>query len=80
MSTVSYGVEIENVMCKFQNGKIYNTDLSASKNIAARYLIRCILKSSSETKRLLAQAKVPELSTRTFSTLATLINLSAVVA
>ena len=65
-------------LCTFKNGKRYNCDLSASKNIAARYFIRAIKKSMSETVWLLAQANVPELGTRTQCTLATLINLSAV--
>ncbi len=37
-----------NKPCRFQNGKVYNCDLSASKNIGARHFIRVILKSLSE--------------------------------
>ena len=67
-------------ICRFTNGKIYNCDLSASKNIAARYLIGCFKKSMPETAWLQVSAKVPELCTRTKCTLATLINLSAELA
>ena len=35
-------------VCKFQNGKIYNCDLSASYNIGSRYFIREILKTFPE--------------------------------
>ena len=31
-------------MCKFQSGKMYNCDLSASYNIGARYFIRELIK------------------------------------
>ena len=64
-------------LCVFRNGKIYNCDLSASKNIGARYFIRVLLKSMSAKTSLLVQAKVPELSRRTNSTLAALINCYA---
>lgn len=66
-------------ICKFQNGKIYNSDLSATYNIGARYFIREILKSLPETARLDAQAKVPECSKRTTCTFSTLLNLNAVL-
>ena len=69
-----------NQLCKFQNGKIYNCDLSGSKNIGARYLIRAALKALPEKERLQAEAKVPELCKRTMQTLATLISLTAVMA
>ncbi|OZU87342.1 transposase [Virgibacillus indicus] len=59
----------------FKTGKIYHADLSASYNIGARYFIRGILKSFSETKRLALQAKVPDLSKRTKQTLSSLITL-----
>ena len=39
-------------VCQFQNGKVYNCDLSASYNIGARYFIREILKSLPEKERL----------------------------
>lgn len=59
----------------FSTGKIYQTDLSASYNIGARYFIRGIQKSTSEKKWLALQAKVPELSKRTQQTLSSLIAL-----
>ena len=31
-------------LCKFTTGKVYNCDLSASKNIGARFFIRVLLK------------------------------------
>ena len=65
-------------LCTFTTGKRYNCDLSASKNIAARYFIRTINKSIPETEWLYASTKVPELCTRTQCTLSTLISLSAV--
>lgn len=67
-----------NKLCKFKNGKVYNCDLSASKNVAARYLLRCYEKSMSKRSWLQAQAKVPGLSKRTDSTLSTLISLNAI--
>lgn len=59
----------------FTTGKVYHADLSASYNIGARYFIRGMLKSLSETKRLALQAKVPDLSKRTKQTLSSLITL-----
>ena len=64
-------------LCRFQSGKVYNCDLSASKNIGARYFIRVFLKSVSAKKLLSVSAKVPELGRRTYCTLATLINFHA---
>ena len=64
-------------LCKFQNGKTYNCDLSASYNIGARYFIREILKSLDESSRLLIEAKVPQCSKRSTCTFSTLINLNA---
>ena len=64
-------------LCRFQNGKVYNCDLSASYNIGARYFIREILKSLNENSRLLIEAKVPQCSKRSTCTLSTLINLNA---
>lgn len=64
-------------LCKFQNGKIYNCDLSASYNIGARYFIREILKSLDESSGLHIEAKVPQCSKRSTCTLSTLINLNA---
>ena len=64
-------------LCRFQNGKVYNCDLSASYNIGARYFIREILKSLDESSRLLMEAKVPSCSKRSTCTWSTLINLNA---
>lgn len=66
-------------LCVFKSGKVYNCDLSASKNIGARYFIRVLLKSRSAKALLPVQAKVPELGRRTSCTLATLINCYAVL-
>lgn len=60
----------------FSKGKIYHSDLSASYNIGARYVIRTLLKTFSEKKRLMVEAKVPSLSKRTEQTLSSLINLT----
>ena len=64
-------------LCKFQNGRTYNCDLSASYNIGARYFVREILKSLDENSRLLIEAKVPQCSKRSTCTLSTLISLNA---
>jgi IS605 OrfB family transposase len=77
---VERGINGNYSICKFQNGKIYNCDLSASYNIGARYFIREILKSLPETARLETQAKVPECSKRTTCTFSTLLSLNAVLA
>ncbi len=66
-------------LCKFQNGKTYNCDLSASYNIGARYFIREILKSLDESSRLLVEAKVPQCSKRSTCTFSTLVSLNAVL-
>lgn len=66
-------------ICKFQNGKVYNCDLSASYNIGARYFIREILKSLPARERLALEAKVPETAKRSTCTLSTLINLNVVL-
>jgi putative transposase len=60
----------------FPTGKVYHADLAASYNIGARYFIRGIQKSISETKWLALQAKVSELSKRTQQTLSSLISLN----
>ena len=64
-------------LCKFQNGKIYNCDLSASYNIGARYFIREILKSVDASSRLDIEAKVPQCTKRSTCTFSTLISLNA---
>ena len=66
-------------LCVFKSGKVYNCDLSASKNIGARYFIRVLLKSMSAKTLLSVQANVPELDRRTKCTLATLINCYTVL-
>ena len=67
-------------LCKFQNGKIYNCDLSASYNIGARYFTREILKSLNESSRLVIEAKVPQCTKRSTCTFSTLVSLNAVLA
>lgn len=67
-------------LCKFQNGKTYNCDLSASYNIGARYFIREILKSVDASSRLGIEAKVPQCTKRSTCTFSTLISLNAVLA
>ena len=68
-----------NKLCKFSNGRIYNCDLSASKNIVARYFLRVLQKSITEKQWSVVTAKVPELSARTRCTLSTLISYHAVM-
>ena len=41
-------------LCTFQNGKRYNSDLSASYNFGARYFIRELVKNSINTDRYTA--------------------------
>lgn len=64
-------------ICKFQNGKIYHCDLSASYNIGSRYFVREILKSLPVRERLALEAKVPQVAKRSTCTLSTLISLNA---
>ena len=64
-------------VCQFQNGKVYNCDLSASYNIGARYFIREILKSLHEKERLALEAEVPQVAKRSTCTWSTLIRLNA---
>lgn len=63
-------------ICEFQNGKIYNCDLSASYNIGARYFVREILKTLPARDRQRIEAKVPGCAKRSTCTLATLISLN----
>lgn len=63
-------------LCMFQNGKIYNCDLSASYNIGARYFIRELLKSLPGRERLHIEAKVPQCCKRSTCTFSTLVNLN----
>lgn len=67
-------------LCKFQNGRTYNCDLSASYNIGARYFIREILKSMDVSSRLGIEAKVPQCTKRSTCTFSTLISLNAELA
>lgn len=62
-------------LCQFTNGKIYNCDLSASYNIAARYFIREIEKSTSAMKWSQAIANVKSLAKRTLNTYSTYLEL-----
>ncbi len=64
-------------ICTFTTGKQYNCDLNAAYNIGARYFIRELTKSLSETARLALEAKVPSAAKRSTSTLSTLISLNA---
>lgn len=57
----------------FANGKTYHADLSASYNIGARYFLRHYMESMSEKAGLSILAKVPELASRTETTLASLL-------
>ena len=66
-------------VCEFSNGKVYNCDLNASYNIAARYFAREILKSLTESEGQRVQAKVPECARRSTLTLSSLINLNSVL-
>lgn len=49
-------------VCRFQNGKIYNCDLSASQNIGARYFLRCL-------QKLKECPELPKVPQRTLATL-----------
>ena len=64
-------------ICRFQNGKEYNCDLSASYNIGSRYFVRELLKSLPARERFVVEAKVPQSTKRSTCTLSTLINLNA---
>ena len=76
---VERGVNGNYSVCRFQSGKTYNCDLSATYNIGSRYFIREILKSLPERERLRIEAKVPQCSKRSTCTLSTLISLNAVL-
>ena len=66
-----------NSLCTFTTGKRYDCDLSASYNIAARYFLRSLLKSTPAKAWSELKAKVPGLSERTRWTLATLRSVVA---
>lgn len=76
---VERGINGNYSICKFQNGKTYHCDLSATYNIGARYFIREILKSLPARERLRVEAKVPQCSKRSTCTFSTLISLNAVL-
>ena len=63
-------------LATFQNSKQYNSDLSASYNIGARYFIRELLKPVAATQRSRLLAKVPEVKRRTSCTYHTLLQLN----
>lgn len=62
-------------LMEFPTGKTYNADLNASYNIGARYFIRHLLKTVTETQRLALETKVPQVAKRSTCTLSDLINL-----
>ena len=64
-------------LCRFNSGKQYNCDLSASYNIGARYYIRELLKPLPETARSLLEAEVPAVKRRTSCVYADLLRLHA---
>lgn len=59
-------------MCKFQNGKMYNCDLSASYNIGARYFVRELIKELPDI-----MAEVPDIGSGTARTLSTLWKINS---
>ena len=61
-------------MCKFQSGKMYNCDLSASYNIGARYFIRGLIKELHDI-----MAEVPDIGSGTTRTLSTLWEINSAV-
>ncbi len=65
-------------LCTFKTGKRYNSDLSSSYNIGARYFAREIWKALPEKAASTLKAKVPELWYGVHCTLSTLRNLYAV--
>ena len=66
-------------LCKFNNKKIYNCDLSASYNIGARYFIREIQKILPAKVWSDALAKVPECQKRSQCTYNTLVKILKVL-
>ena len=62
---------------KYNGGKRYHCDLSASYNIGARYFIRGILKTLDSETRQHIHAKVPECAHGSTCCLNTLISLNA---
>ena len=66
-------------VCVFPNGKIYNTDLSASYNIGARYFIRELINELALTESPDVMAEVPDVRSGTRRTLAHLWTLNQVL-
>jgi hypothetical protein len=71
-SLCTFPTRDKNGFITYEGGKRYNTDLNASYNIGARYFIRELLKTVTETKLSQVYAKVPTLVRRTETTLSTL--------
>ena len=61
-------------MCKFQTGKMYNCDLSASYNIGARYFIRELIKEVPDI-----MTEVSDIGSGTTRTLSTLWHINSVM-
>ena len=61
-------------LCKFQSGKIYNCDLSASYNIGARYIIKELIKVLPNI-----MTEVSNIGSGTSRTLSTLWNINSVM-
>ena len=61
-------------VCKFQNGKTYNCDLSASYNIGARYFIKELIKIYPNI-----MTKVSDIGSGTSRTLSTLWNINSIM-
>ena len=66
-------------LCRFDKGKQYNCDLSASYNIGARYFIRERIKPLPATVRSLLEAKVPAVKRRTSCVYADLLAFDSVI-
>ena len=66
-------------MCTFSSGKRYHCDLSASYNIGARYWLREIIKSLTETEGSLLEAEVPAVKRRSRCVYADLLCVNRVL-
>lgn len=67
-------------ICTFRTGKIYNCDLSAAYNIAARYFVREIYNSLPKESKRSIEAKVPQCVHRASSTLHTMLQMQSALA
>lgn len=74
---IKRGISGNYSICRFQSGKVYNCDLSASYNIGARYFVREICKFLDESSRSRIETKVLACAKRSTCTLSTLISLCA---